>query len=199
METKTELTKEVVLQSIEKGSTSISGIWKSLGNTTNISSSTVKKIKTMLPDIQDRLNANKNKPTDKTGLPHEPSIPAAPVNDTVVSAKPTKATTAVKPKQPKEPKPTRKSKYPRHPKNPYRIGSNYGLAFDVLATHPKGIGRDELINLIRKENGKDVKHTLYDLSVVLSAKESPTGPRHRSAKDGYFVEKQYHHYKLVLP
>lgn len=186
------------MQSIEKGATSISGIWKSIGGKGNISGSTAKKIRELVPDIQDRLNTNKNKPTDKPGLPHEPSIPAAPVNDTVVSAKPTKATTAVKPKKTKEPKPTRKSKYPRHSQNPYRIGSNYGLAFDVLAAHPTGIGRDELINLLRKENGKDFQHTLYDLSVVLSAKESPTGPRHRSAKDGYYVEKQYHHYKLVL-
>ena len=170
-----------------------------IGGSGNISGSTAKKIRELMPDIQDRLNANKNKPTDMPGVPTEPSSQATSVVAPVKSVKPTKATTAVKPKKTKEPKPTRKSKYPRHPRNPYRIGSNYGLAFDVLVAHPTGIGRDELINLLRKENGKDVKHTLYDLSVVLSAKESPTGPRHRSAKDGYYVERQYHHYKLVIP
>jgi len=59
------------------------------------------------------------------------------------------------------------------------------LIFDVLATRKDGIGRDELIKLLRKETGKDVKHTSYDLSIVLSAKDSPTGMRHRSARDGY--------------
>lgn len=169
-----------------------------IGGSGNISGSTAKKIREIFPDIQSRLDNNKNKPTVMPGVPTQATSPVTPAVAPAKAVKPTKATTAVKPKQTKEYKPTRKSKYPRHPKNPYRIGSNYGLAFDVLAFHKNGIGRDELISLLRKENGKDIKHTSFDLSVVLSPSESINGPRHRSAKDGYFVQKEYHHYKLVL-
>ena len=93
----------------------------------------------------------------------------------------------------------RPSRYQHHPRNPFRPGSSYGLIFDILATRKDGIGRDELINLLRKETGKDVRHTSYDLSIVLSAKDSPTGMRHRSAKDGYWVKREWHHYTLMLP
>lgn len=193
------INKENIEKTIQQGATSISQVYKILGGKGNVSGNTAKKIRELCPDIAERLDANKNKPTDKPGVPTKASSPATPAVTPAKSDKPTKAATAVKRKQPKEPKPVKKSKYPRHPQNPYRIGSNYGLAFDVLAAHKNGIGRDELINLIRKENGKDVKHTLYDLSVVLSPSESVNGPRHRSAKNGYFVQKEYHHYKLILP
>jgi len=92
----------------------------------------------------------------------------------------------------------RPSKYQRHPKNPFRPGSSYGLIFDILATRKDGIGRDELINLIRKENGKDVKRVAYDLSIILSARESPASARHRSCRDGFWIRRQYHHYTMML-
>ena len=194
----TQLTKEVIQNAINKGATSVSGIWKSLGNTANISSSTVKKIKLLVPDIQSRLETNKGKPTDKPGVPVKASKVVASVTKPTVPTKPTKATTTVKAKPVKESKPTRKSKYPRHLQNPYRPGSSYGIAFDILASKKDGISRDQLINLLAKENGKDIKHAAYDLSVVLSPSESVNGSRHRSAKDGYWVKKNYHHYTLQL-
>ena len=67
-----------------------------------------------------------------------------------------------------------------------------------MIAHKDGIARDELINLLAKETGKDPKHASYDLSVLLSAKESPTGPRHRSCREGFWVKREHHHYTLML-
>ncbi|MBU0769580.1 MAG: hypothetical protein KJ687_10860, partial [Proteobacteria bacterium] len=91
------ISKENIEKAIQKGAQSISQIYKMLGNSGNISGSTAKKIREIMPDIQERLNANKNKATDKAGTPQEPSVPAAPVHEPAKSDKPTKATTAVKP------------------------------------------------------------------------------------------------------
>jgi len=56
-----------------------------------------------------------------------------------------------------------------------------------------------LTNLLSKETGKPVKNAGFDLSVVLSPTESPTGMRHKSAKDGYYLKKENRHYTLILP
>jgi len=92
----------------------------------------------------------------------------------------------------------RPSKYQRHPRNPFRPGSSYALIFDILATRKDGIGRDELIKLLRKETGKDEKRVAYDLAIILSARESPASARHRSCKDGFWIKREWHHYTLML-
>ena len=99
------------------------------------------------------------------------------------TAKPSKAKAA------KLAKATMPNKFPRHPKNPYRP-SAYGAIFDAFVTKKNGIRRDELLKLAMEATGKDVKHASYDLAVILSAKESPTGKRHQSAREGYFVERE---------
>lgn len=182
----TAITKEAVETAIAKGAVSISGVWKALGGKGNISGSTTKKIRVLVPDIQDRLDSNKKKPTDIPGVPKEPSAPVTPTTKPAKDAKP------------KEAMPIRKSKFPRHPQNPFRNGSAYAICFDIMAAHPDGIARDKLLPLLGKETDKDEKHAAYDLSVLLSAKESPTGPRHRSCREGFWVKKEHQHYSLML-
>ncbi len=70
------ITKEAVESAIAQGATSVSGIWKAMGGEGNVSGSTTKKIRELVPDIQARLDANKaaNQPVPAT----EPSKAAAP-------------------------------------------------------------------------------------------------------------------------
>jgi hypothetical protein len=70
--------------------------------------------------------------------------------------------------------------------NPYRIGSSYGHIYDCIAS-TDGISRPDLLQMAMKF-GKDARHAGYDLNVVLSPRESPTSSRHRSARDGYWLE-----------
>ena len=103
--------------------------------------------------------------------------------------------------QPKNPADNRakvtQSRFPRHPKNPYRPGA-YATAFDIIAAR-KSIRRDEFVKLVAEATGKDLKHAGYDVAAgILSAKESVSGPRHRSAKDGFYVKRENDHLTLIL-
>jgi len=89
-------------------------------------------------------------------------------------------------------------KYPRHPSNPYRQGSSYGLCYDILASQKEGIRRDELIGILAKEGGTTTTRAGFNTSVVLSPRESATGPRHRSARQGYFVRVTNDHVQLIV-
>jgi hypothetical protein len=71
--------------------------------------------------------------------------------------------------------------------NPFRQGSSYSQIYGVLASHPEGLTREDLLKQAMKAVHKDARHTGYDLSVILSAKAS--GKRHRSCPPGFFVEK----------
>jgi len=102
-----------------------------------------------------------------------------------------KKSTKVQVKEPKKSaKVTPSSKYQRHEKNPFRPNSSYATAFDLLASKKSGIRRDEAVKLLAEATGKDEKHAAYDLAVLLSAKESTTGPRHKSCKEGFWVMKE---------
>lgn len=193
------LTQEAVVGAVQQGAKSISQVYKMLGGTGNVSGSTTKKIRELMPDIEIQLAANKaaKSTTDKANAPVKASSPATPAIKSAKVAKPTPK------KQPKQPKPAKKvnassSKYPRHKSNPFRENSAYATCFDIMIAHKNGISRDELINLLAKESGKDPKLAGYDLSVLLSAKESPTGPRHRSCREGFWVKREHHHYALMF-
>jgi hypothetical protein len=73
--------------------------------------------------------------------------------------------------------------------NPFRKDSAYGRIYDVLASAPEGMTRDDLLQRAVKVTRKDKEHASFDLAVVLSAKDSPTGKRHRSCRPGYWIEK----------
>lgn len=92
------------------------------------------------------------------------------------------------------------STYPCHPKNPYRIGSGYATVLNILAAHPEGIHREKLVELYAHESGKDIeKGARFDVQVVaMSPKDSNTGPRHKSARDGYWVKRTNDNLQLVI-
>jgi len=94
--------------------------------------------------------------------------------------------------------PFKKMNYPKHPKNPFRIGSAYSCCFNILASFKQGINRKDLVKLVSKEIMKDERHSYYDTQVILSAKESNSGPRHRSCKEGFWIKKDNDHITLMI-
>ncbi len=88
-------------------------------------------------------------------------------------------------------KPSKPKSYPRHETNPYREGSAYAVAYDVLAAAgDKGILRKDLVAETARVTGKEERRAYYDCVVVCSPAES--GKAHRSASvaaDAYWVEK----------
>jgi hypothetical protein len=117
----------------------------------------------------------------------------------------TKGKAKAKAKPVKPAKPSKKankgvvlSKFPRHPKNPFREGSAYSAIFDAFVTKKNGIRRDELTKLAMEATGKDMKHSSYNLAVILSAKDSNTGSRHQSCREGFFVEREGDHLTLKI-
>lgn len=168
----TTINQAVVEKCLQDGAKSMSELYKALGGKSKASGSFSSKIRTLCPNVDDRLKANQvvkpensNKPSDAT--------------------KPAKNKSSLK--------------FSRHSKNPFRPSSSYGVAFDILAAHPKGMNKDELVRLLAKTTGKSEKLAGYDASVVLSAKESPTGMRHRSCKEGFWIHKENKFVKLMLP
>jgi hypothetical protein len=88
------------------------------------------------------------------------------------------------------------SKVPRATNNPFRVDSAYAVGFDILHAHPVGLPRKRLVELMAKATRKSVEKAGYDAAVVLSAKNSPTGPRHRSCREGFWVERDGDLFKL---
>jgi len=172
MQTKT-LSVEVIQDAIKNGAKSLTDISRFLGHKGSISGKLSKQIRNLVPNVAERLKSN----TSQTPKPSKPSK---------------------KSEQPKKVK--HSGKYPRHPKNVFRDGSGYGLAFDILASHTKGIARSELVEKYAKASGKDLKKASFDIAVLLSPKsEKPTSDRHKSCREGYGLIKEGSHYTIVLP
>lgn len=186
------ITAESVRQAIEVAKfDSFTELAHALGYKGSISSSVTKKLRALLPDIDGMLAANKPA-KDGEAAAGKPPAKAATKN-----AKPKSST-----------KPAGKpsgGKWPRHAANPFREGSAYGTCFDVLAAHPEGLPREKLVELLAKATGKDTQHAAFDAQVVCSARKNDEGlnhfegPRNRSCKMGFYVERQNSHVKLVLP
>lgn len=158
-----QMTREGILAALETGATSLTEIYRHLGGSGHVSGSTTRKMRMLVPDIEQRLGANKA----STGSSQRECA-------SQVSAK----------------KRVSQPDYPRVDSNPYRENSHYATLYDVLAAHPDGISRSRLLEMYCKESGKDAVRAGFDLSVVLSPKDSRTGPRHSSAKDGYWVRRE---------
>ena len=71
---------------------------------------------------------------------------------------------------------------------PYRKGSAYSKVYQILAEHPEGISRADLIREAARRCKKPASRSAFDVAVVVSPRESCTGPRHRSARDSYFLK-----------
>lgn len=194
----------------------------------SVSGSFGKKVKSLVPDIADLFKANvtngedgketkeTKEPADqpkhkshtsytmlameqeakleKDKKPAKPSIPAKPVKE----PKSPKAPTKPLQKPVKAPTSGSPSLYPRHEKNPFRLNSSYGKVFDCFASFKNGVRRDELLTKVAEAVGKDLKHASYDLAVILSAKESNTGARHRSCAEGFWVRRENDHLSLEI-
>ena len=188
---KVEITAETVRKAVEDGKfSSLTGLAHSLGYKGSVSSSLTRKLRSLLPDIDALLAA------------------AKPASDGHADATAGKATQAKVAKPPATPvasvaKP-KGGKWPRHAQNPFREGS-YGTCFDILSAHPDGLPRERLIELLAKATGKDEKHAAFDAQVVCSARKNDDGlnayegPRNRSCKLGFYVERVNGHVKMVLP
>ncbi len=88
--------------------------------------------------------------------------------------------------------PTKKASNAQSPRvegNPFRDGSSYGAAYDILAKHQEGLPRQKLVELLAKATGKSVKRAGFDVAVIMSAKNSVNSPRHLSCRNGFFIEK----------
>ena len=122
MRTKVQMTKQSVMKAVRGGASSLTAVWRACGGTGNIAGSTSAKIRTLVPDIEGRLQKNKAgaaKPSPK---------------------KSAKKTTKVKTKK------ASPTEYPRHETNPYREGSAYATTYDVLASAgDKGFDRAKLV------------------------------------------------------
>ena len=99
-------------------------------------------------------------------------------------------------KKPTGIKPGKKAQPPRVEGNVFRQGSSYATGYDILKAHPEGLPRKEFVQLLAKATGKSEKRAGVDAAVILSARDSATGPRHRSCREGYWIVKTNDHYQL---
>jgi hypothetical protein len=168
MRTNIQMTKQSVMKAVRGGASSLTAVWRACGGTGNIAGSTLAKIRTLVPDIEGRLQKNK-----------------------AGAAKPSPKKSAKKTTKVKSTKKASPTEYPRHGTNPYRGGSAYGAAYDVLASAgDKGIDRAKMVSEVARLTNKDQKRSYYDVTVVHSP--TPAGPANRSATTAaytYWVQK----------
>lgn len=174
---KVELSKESIVGVLEsKKPVSLTEVYRHLGGAGKLSGSTASKMRSLVEGL-DVLLANNKAGAGKAEEKPQPTIPK--------SGKTGKGT-----------KKNSKSTYPRSSKNPFREDSNYALAFDVLASSKDGLPLTEWRERYAKAARKPLKLASYDIQVLLTAKESPTGERHRSCRDGFYIERQCDHVRI---
>ena len=104
--------------------------------------------------------------------------------------------TAAKPvKSTKAPKASTKSQPPRAATNPFRQGSAYGVCYDILAAHPEGMPRQQLITDLAKASGKPIKNAAYDSAIVLSARPDF---RHTCCRPGFIIKRENDNVRLEV-
>lgn len=173
-----EMTAESIGKALaESKPTSLTKLWQALGGKNSVPGSTARRMRELVPGLVETLAANKVVATSKS----EPG-------ETVPSSGKSKAKATVRI--------SGKSKWPRSPSNPFRDGSSYSVAYDVLAAHPEGLPKAQWAELYRKATRKDEQHSRYDLQVLLSACDSVSGERHRSCRDGFYIQREGDHVRL---
>ena len=158
----------------ERKPASLTKLWQALGGKGSVGGATAKKLREIVPGLMERLSANKAVETSKSEAPPKPKVTISTSGKSEPKAKI---------------RMSGKSKWPRSPSNPFREGG-YGTAYDILAAHPEGLPKDEWAKLYQRATGKDAQHSRYDLQVLLSACDSVTSERHRSCRDGFFIERE---------
>jgi len=198
MKAKVELTAEAVGKAIEeKRPGSMTQLAHLLGYKGSVSGTLTRKLRQLIPGIDALLKAD--------------TIQAAThVTTEAPRAKPRgKAGKPVLKNKGKAGKSVGKTgKWHRHPANPFREGSAYGQAFDILAAHRDGLSRSRLVELLARSAGKSQKLAAFDVQVLCSARAlrpeeeglNPfESPRNRSARFGYWVAREGDVVRLVLP
>lgn len=174
---KVEINQQKIIIALESRSPkSLTEVYHILGGAGKLSGSVAKKMRELVPGIEETLARNK-------------------VGQVEAQAQ----SPAVLPKSGKSEKGAKKNskaKYARCAKNPFREGSNYALAFDVLASFPDGLPLATWRELYAKAAKKPLKLASYDIQVLLTAKDSPTGERHRSCRDGFYIEREGDHVRI---
>ena len=201
MKAKTTITVESLMAVIEdKKPASLSQLAHLLGYQGSVSSTLTKKFRLLIPNIAELLAKDD----------HQVTSPKAPKTEKPVKtvkakvANPSTKTAVTKPEA--KPVGAKAGKHAHNEKSPFRSGSSYDKCFSILAAHPDGLPKEKLVQLLASETGKDAKHASYDAQVVLSAHGAAgenlnpfEGPRNRSARFGYWVDRKGDHVRLVLP
>ena len=192
---KTEITAEAINQALQAGAKSLTGIATALGFKSG-SSSTLKRIIAVVPDIQSRLPAA-NPPAKEA-----PAGPKMPADPKLPPKNPMKAIPGKKPKAEKSvgKKPVGKGAYPIPDCVPYRPSSDYAKAWAILYAHrEKGISRSDYIERYRAWVGKPLKNCEFDCHVVSSPRQDGSSHRSASRASGlYYCVKENDWIKLVL-
>ena len=167
----------------------------------SVSGSFSKKLKALVPELQDLFDAN-NGNSDTTTPSSKPStaskvkavkpIKAVKSGKVAKAVKPVKAVKADKGSKSSNPDKTDKPDKSENPNgNPYRAYSSYGKLWEILFKNKdKGISRADLIKAGMTAIGKPERNTGFDVAVVVSP--SQDGSAHRSANkaaDKYWVER----------
>ena len=199
-----ELTAEVIGKAIEDGRfSSMTQLAHHLGYKGSVSSTLTRKFKLLVPAIASLME--RNKPA-KHDVKASPAVAKPTATETKSSAPKGKSDKTIKTdKTVPKPSGAKGGKFARDPRNPFRPGSTYGKVFDILASYPDGLEKEMLVRLVSAETKKGIKLASFDTQVVLSARgsEAPglsrnNGPRNRSARNGYWVQRTNGHVKLVV-
>ena len=179
---KIELSKENIVAILEsKHPQSLTEVYRHLGGQGKLSGSVAKKMRLLVEGIDNWVANNKG---DAGSVKAEGE------------SKGNKATVQKSGKPKSVKKASKPNKYPRIQANPFRTNSNYALAYDVLAAYPDGLPLATWRELYAKAAGKSLKLACYDIQVLLTAKDTPNGERHRSCRSGFYIERQCDHVTL---
>ncbi len=174
---KVEINYQKIIIALESRSPkSLTEVYRILGGAGKLSGSVAKKMRELVPGIEERLASNKAAEGEAEEKPRA----------TIPKSEKTEKTT----------KKNSKATYPRCDKNPFREGSNYALAFDVLAASKDGLPLAEWRERYAKAARKPLKLAGFDTQVLLTAKDTPTGERHRSCRDGFYIEREGDHVRI---
>ena len=178
---KVEVSREKIVEVLEsKKPVSLTEVYRHLGGVGKLSGSTAGKIRNLFPDIEKVVAGNRAGEAPKGEGESQDGKAKFRTSKTSKGAK----------------KVAGKSKYPHSASNPFREGSNYSLAFDILASIPEGLPLAEWRERYAKAARKSLKLASYDIQVLLTAKDTPTGERHKSCRDGFYIERQCDHVTL---
>lgn len=176
---KIDISPQKIIIALESQSPkSLTEVYRILGGTGKLSGTLAAKIRAAVPFIEKTLASN------KAGEMKAEEKPPATIPKSGKSEKATKKNS--------------KAKYVRCDKNPFREGSNYSLAFDILASSKDGLSLAEWRERYAKVARKPLKLAGFDTQVLLTAKDTPTGERHRSCRDGFYIEREGDHVRICF-